>query len=123
MADKLLCVLYYSKTYPTCEVLGTQFAVARSKAHATLHNLSPILSDTLVHLELRPYRELATPEALKAAVHGVDRLRIDATERASHRATDEAKQRAHYSGKKTADAEEDGHVPAGEMHCLSGTDV
>jgi hypothetical protein len=44
--------------------------------------LLPILYDTLVHLELMPYRELATPEDLKAALQGVDRLLIDATERA-----------------------------------------
>jgi Helix-turn-helix of DDE superfamily endonuclease len=113
MADKLLFVLYYYKTYPTFDVLGTQFEVARSKAHANLHKLSPILYDTLVHLELMPYRELATPEDLKAALQGVDRLLIDATERAYHRSTDDAKQRAHYSGKKTAYAEEYGHVPAG----------
>ena len=112
MADKLLFVLYYYKTYPTFDVLGTQFEVARSKAHANLHKLSPILYDTLVHLELMPYRELTTPEDLQAALHGVARLLIDATERAYHRSTDEAKQRAHYSGKKTAYAEEYGHVPA-----------
>ena len=113
MADKLLFVLYYSKTSPTFDVLGTQFEVARSKAHANLHKLSPILYDTLVHLELMPSRELATPEDLKAALQGVDRLLIDATERASHRSTDDAKQREHYSGKKTASAEEYGHVPPG----------
>jgi len=67
-------VLYYYKTYPTFDVLGAQFAMARSKANENLHKLSPILYDTLVHLELMPYRELATPEALKAALHGVDRL-------------------------------------------------
>src|SRR5215467_15583692 len=65
---------YYYKTYPTFDVLGTQFAMARSKAHENLHKLSPILYDTLVHLELMPYRELTTPEALKAALPGVDRL-------------------------------------------------
>jgi Helix-turn-helix of DDE superfamily endonuclease len=42
MADKLLVVLYYYKTYPTFDVLGTQCAMVRSKAHANLHKLSPI---------------------------------------------------------------------------------
>src|SRR5881296_4757928 len=102
MAEKLQFVLSYYKTYPTFDVLGTQFAMARSKAHENLHKLSPILYDTLVHLELMPYRELATPEALKAALQGVDRLLIDATERAYHRSTDNAKQREHYSGKKNS---------------------
>jgi hypothetical protein len=110
MAEKLQFVLSYYKTYPTFDVLGTQFEMARSKANEHLHKLSPILYDTLVHLELMPDRELATPQDVKAAVQGVEQLIIDATERASHRSTDEAKQREHDSGKKTAYAEEYGHV-------------
>ena len=109
MAEQLEFVLYDYKTSPTFDVLGTQFAMARSKAHDNLHKLSPILYDTLVHLELMPYRELATPEELKAALQGGDRLLIDATERAYHRSQDDAKQREHYSGKKTAYVEEHGH--------------
>ena len=100
MADTLQFVLYYSKTYPSFDGLATPCEMARSKANENLHKLSPILYDTLVHLELMPSRELATPEDVKAALHGVDRLLIDATERASHRSTDDAKQREHSSGKK-----------------------
>src|SRR5882762_161295 len=33
ITDKLLWVLYSYKTYPTCDVLGTQCEMARSKAH------------------------------------------------------------------------------------------
>ena len=102
MADKLQFVLYYYKTYPTFDVLGQQFEMARSKANEHLHKLSPMLYDTLVHLDLMPYRELATPEDVKAALQGVDRLLIDATERAYHRLTDDVKQREHYSGKKNS---------------------
>jgi len=102
MADKLQFVLYYYKTYPTFDVLGQQCEMARSKANENLHKLSPMLYDTLVHLELMPYREFATPEDVKAALHGVDRLLIDATERAYHRSTDGTKQREHYSGKKNS---------------------
>ena len=36
MADKLLFVLYSYKTSPTFDVLGTQFAMARSKANENL---------------------------------------------------------------------------------------
>src|SRR4029434_421964 len=100
LAEQLQFVLYYYKTYPTFDVLGTQFAMARSKAQEHLHELSPILYDTLVHLDLMPYCELATPEELKAALQGIERLLIDATERAYHRSTDDVKQREHYSGKK-----------------------
>src|SRR5499426_1835127 len=112
IGEKLQFVLYYYKTYPTFDVLGTPCAMARSKAHENLHKLSPILYDTLVSLDLMPYRELATPEELKAALQGVDRLLIDATERAYHRPQDDAQQREHYSGKKTAYVEERGHGAA-----------
>src|SRR5712671_645342 len=54
MADTWPFVLSYSKTSPTCDVLGTQVAMARSKAHENLHQLSPILYDTLVYLDLMP---------------------------------------------------------------------
>ncbi len=100
IADKLLFLLSYYKTYPTFDILGIQFEMARSKANENLHKLSPILYDTLVHLNLMPYRELTTPEELKAALQGVDHLLMDATERAYHRLQDDAKQREHYSGKK-----------------------
>jgi hypothetical protein len=100
LADKLLFVLSYYKTYPTFDILGTQFAMARSKANENLHKLSPMLYDTLVSLDLMPYREFATPEEWKAAVQGVDHLLIDATERADHRSQDDATQREHDSGKK-----------------------
>ena len=59
-----------------------------------------------------PYRELGTPDDVKAALNGVDRLIIDATERAYHRSQDDAKQREHSSGKKTAYGEKHRHVPA-----------
>src|SRR5438876_544674 len=76
VADKLQFVLYYYKTYPTFDVLGAQFEMARSKANENLHKLSPVLYDTLVHLELMPYRELATPEDLTAALQGGDQIDI-----------------------------------------------
>ena len=66
LAEKLPFVLSDSKTYPPCDVLGTPCAMVRSKAPENLHKLAPILYDTLVHLELMPYRELSTPEELKA---------------------------------------------------------
>ena len=102
MAEKLLFVLYYYKTYPTFAVLGTQVEMGQSKAHANLQKLSPILSDTLVELALMPYRELGTPEALKVALQGRDQVLSDATERAYRRSQEDAKQHEHSSGKKTA---------------------
>ena len=123
MPEKLLFVLYYYKTYPTFDVLGTQFAMARSKANENLHKLSPILYDTLVSLEMMPYRECSTPDDFKAALHGIDHLIIDATERAYRRSQDEAKQREHYSGKKSAYAEEHGDVSPKQVHSFSRSDL
>ena len=99
-ADKLLFVLYYYKTYPTFDVLGTQFGMVRSKAHKNLYHLSPLLHTTLVRLEMLPHREFKTPAELKAALHGLDQVIIDATERAYRRSKDAATQREHYSGKR-----------------------
>jgi hypothetical protein len=112
MAEKVPCVLSYSKTSPPCDVLGTQWAMARSNAHENLQKFSPILYETLGHLALMPYRELTPPEEWKAAVQGGDRPLIDATDRADHRSHNEAKQRAPDRGKKTADGEEHGHGAA-----------
>ncbi len=112
-ADKLLFVLYYYKTYPTFDVLGTQFDMGRSKAHENLYKLSPLLHDTLVQLEMMPHREFRTPEEFKSALRGVDRIIIDATERAHRRPQDEEQQREYYSGKKKTYGEEHGDISYG----------
>jgi hypothetical protein len=70
-----------------------------------------------------PYRELGSPEALKAALQGVDQVIIDATERAYRRSQEDAKQREHYSGKKTAYAQEHRHVSPREVDSFSRVDV
>jgi hypothetical protein len=100
MRDKLLFLLYYFKVYPTFDVLGTQFAMSRSKANENLYKLMPILYQTLVHLEVMPHREFATPADLLEALDGIDTLLIDVTERMYRRPQDEQTQRKHYSGKK-----------------------
>jgi Helix-turn-helix of DDE superfamily endonuclease len=123
VAEKLLFVLSYYKTYPTFDVLGAQFEMGRSKANENLHKLSPILYDTLGDLALMPSRELGTPEALKAALQGGEPVLIDATERASRRSQDDAKPREHYSGKNTAYAQAYRHIPPREGDHLSGADV
>lgn len=106
MADKLLFVLYYYKTYPTFDVLGTQFNLARSKAHTQLYLLSPLLHATLVQLAMMPPRAFKTVEDLTLALQGVDQIIIDATERTYRRSQDAQQQREHYSGKKTPYAQE-----------------
>jgi len=95
LADKLVFVLYYYKTYPTFDVLGTQFGMVRSKAHPNLYHLSRLRHTTLVRLEMLPHREFKTPAELKAALHGIDPVIIAATERAYRRSQDAATQQEH----------------------------
>jgi hypothetical protein len=101
MRDKLMFLLYYFKVYPTFDVLGTQFEMARSKANENLYKLAPVLHQTLVNLEVMPQREFTTPEVLLQALDGIDTILIDVTERNHRRPQDEQTQQAHYSGKKT----------------------
>ena len=100
LADKLFFVLYYYKVYPTFDQLGTQFDLVRSKAHARLYELSPLLHETLVRLEMMPKREFQNVEELMQALDGIDEIIIDATERAYRRPQEAQQQQDHYSGKK-----------------------
>ena len=95
---------YYFKNYPTFDVLGTHFAMARSKACENVHKLTPILHKTLANLEVMPKREFANVEAFKAALADADiqQLLVDVTERPCQRPSDYEQQREHYSGKKSA---------------------
>src|SRR5439155_14837789 len=70
MTEQWQFVLSYYKTYPTFDVVGTHFAMARSKAYVNLQKLSPLLYDTLFHLDLMPYCDLSTPDALNATRRG-----------------------------------------------------
>lgn len=102
MADKLYFILNYYKTYPTFDELGARFDLARSKAHAYVYQLSPILHQTLRELGYLPAREFESVEAFRAKLQAWDQILIDVTERPHHRPQDEEQQRELYSGKKNA---------------------
>lgn len=100
---KLLFVLYYFKNYPTFDVLGTHFGMARSKACENVHKLTPLLHQTLASLAVLPERTFADAEAFEAALAatGIERLLVDVTERVCQRPGDHEQQRERYSGKKS----------------------
>ena len=100
MADKLAFILHYYKTYPTFDVLGHRFGLARSKANEQVHQLSPILHQTLLEMGHLPHREFESVEAFKAALGDLDQVIIDVTERPHQRPQDNEQQRELYSGKK-----------------------
>jgi len=54
--QKLKFILYYYKNYPTFDVLGAHFNLSRSKAHANVYKLSPLLHDTLAEMGMVPHR-------------------------------------------------------------------
>lgn len=101
---KLLFVLYYFKNYPTFDVLGMHFDMARSKACENVHRLTPLLHKTLASLNVLPERTFASAEAFRASLAKVEleQLLVDVTERLCQRPGDNEKQREHYSGKKSA---------------------
>lgn len=123
MADKLLFVLYYYKTYPTFDQLGTQFDLVRSKAHERLYELSPLVHEALVQLEMMPERAFHDVAELMQALDGLDEIIIDATERAYRRPQAAQQQQDHYSGKKTAHPEEHAYHHTGQGDSLRGTNV
>lgn len=111
--DKLLFILTYYKTYPTFDVLGAQFDMARSKANENVHKLSPMLHSTLVRLGALPHRQFKSVEAFKEACQNIDQLIIDVTERPHQRPQDQEQQRNLYSGKKTTHGQKYHHLNAG----------
>lgn len=123
MADKLLFVLYYYKTYPTFDQLGTQVDLVRSKAHERLYELSPLVHATLVQLQMMPERAFGNVDELMHALNGLDEIIIDATERAYRRPQAEPQQQAHYSGKKTPYPEEHPHHDSSQGDSLCGANV
>lgn len=100
MADKLFFILNYYKTYPTFDVQGHRFGLARSKANEQVHQLSPILHQTLMEMGHLPKREFESVEAFKATLGDLDQILIDVTERPHQRPQDDEQQRELYSGKK-----------------------
>jgi hypothetical protein len=104
--EKLIFVLYYFKVYPTFDVFGAQFGMARSKACENLHFLYPILRQALISLRVFPYRKFETVEEFRAACQNLETLLIDATERPHRRPVDNEKQADLYSGKKESHHQE-----------------
>ena len=95
MADKLLFVLTYHKTYPLQTVLGQCFGLSQSQANEWLQRLTPVLKRTLARLGYAPLRDPAAMHDYDPETEGVLLLLIDGTERRRQRPKNPEKQRAH----------------------------
>lgn len=102
MADKLLFILVYEKTYPLQTMQGLHFGLSQGQTNMWIHRLLPIVQEALAALGLKPARDAsawAESETLKELP--ADFL-IDGTERRHQRPQDQEQQVAAYSGKKKA---------------------
>jgi hypothetical protein len=99
IADKLLFILYYFKTYPLQEIIGFEFGMGQAQACEWIHALSAILKQALVSLKQLPERS-PTQLAAKLAKSGETKFAIDGTERKIQRPKDDIEQTKYYSGKK-----------------------
>ncbi len=102
MADKLLFILVYQKTYPLQTMQGLHFEMSQAQANEWIHRLMPVLQAALADLGMKPEREaghLAENETVGA--EPADWL-LDGSERRRQRPQDKEKQKEYYSGKKKA---------------------
>ncbi len=102
VADKLLFILVYTKTYPLQVVQGEMFGMSQSSANEWIHSLLPVLRETLDQLGVLPERDAA--QAARAARRRGEPadLIVDGVERRRQRPKDQQIQAIHYSGKKKA---------------------
>lgn len=101
MADRLLFILFYLKTYPLQEVIAHLFGLSQPQANFLIHQLSAVLGKALAAGGHKPAR--LTDDMLSRLEEELPQgLGIDATERRVQRPGDPVGQRAHYSGKKNA---------------------
>ena len=101
MADRLLFILFYLKTYPIQEVQAFLFGISQPQANDWIHRLAPMLKRALKNLGHLPERE---GERLVAILHESETLSFaqDGSERRRQRPKDTDKQKQYYSGKKKA---------------------
>jgi hypothetical protein len=101
MADRLLFILFYLKTYPIQEVQAFLFGMSQGQANEWIHRLARILERALNDLGHLPEREghrLAT--ILRE--NETSAFTQDGSERRRQRPKDNEQQKAYYSGKKKA---------------------
>lgn len=101
VADKLLFILVYHKTYPLQTMLGLQFGLSQGRVNDWIQRLTPILQSALRQQGMTPERDSAAVATSALVVAGGADLLIDGTERRRQRPQDKAAQKEQYSGKKS----------------------
>lgn len=100
--QKLLFALVYQKSYPLQAIMGKLFGMGQSQANEWIHELLPILKQTLDDIGVMPERNPKKFKAKeKSRKDAMDSI-IDGTERHRQRPKQSEKQALHYSSKKKA---------------------
>jgi len=100
IADRLLFILVYQKTYPLQTAQGLLFGMSQAQTNEWIHRLSPVLEKALERLGHMPERNgLAFAQSGSSEEVPPD-LIIDGTERRRQRPKDPELQKEAYSGKK-----------------------
>lgn len=100
--EKLFYVLWYMKTYPTFDLASFQVGFARSSACYWLHNLLPVLEQTMKRKFVLPQRKISNPEEYFKLFPEAREVFVDAVERLRQRPKNKKQQNKTYSGKKKA---------------------
>lgn len=105
MADKLLFILVYQKTYPLQTMQGLHFALSQAQTNAWIHRLMPILQAALADMGMKPERDAQQLAELEGVAGEPADWLLDGSERRRQRPQDKEKQKEHYSGKKKIHAD------------------
>ena len=98
--EKLFYVLWYMKTYPTFDLASFQVGFARSSACYWMHDLLPILEQTMKRKFVLPQRKISDPEEYFRLFPEAKEVFVDAVERLKQRPKKKKAQNKTYSGKK-----------------------
>jgi hypothetical protein len=96
----LFFILLYLKVYPTMELAGFLFGVAKSQTCTWVKAFRFVLEAVPGKTHDLPRRKISTAEEFIELFPNVRKLVVDGTERPGSRPKDSGQQRRHYSGKK-----------------------
>lgn len=100
--EKLFYILWYMKTYPTFDLASFQVGFSRSSACDWVHDLLPVLEQTLKRKLVLPQRKISDPEEYFRLFPEAKEVFVDAVERLKQRPKGKMRQNKTYSGKKKA---------------------
>lgn len=100
--EKLFYVLWYMKTYPTFDVASFQVGFARSSACTWIHDLLPVLEQTMKRTFVLPQRKISSPDEYFRLFPEAKEVFVDAVERLRQRPKKRKSANKTYSGKKKA---------------------